>query len=385
MMPYGLFESPAFWLIWALALRTGLVWFWRAPGFSLAASLRRQVRAFPIALAGVVPVPLVSALLRTYVAPTVWNRYFVGIGLSPDMTEEARVIADNRWGFDALAELSVSPDGKALACTDSSQRLLWRADIDGRHWAPELEASQWTFLSPSWSADSREIAVVWSPYDGPGRLIIVDPKVKKQRTIAGGPAGRYLSAAWSHSGHTIAVATMRPSTEPGEQDRGPTTIWLIDAASSQWTKLLTLPAASRAAIVPGLTWRPDDKEIAFTRLAGTRPGTQIWAVSVPDGRLRQITRGATDALPSWSPDGRWVAFISRPLGRDTNRFGAMLWDLDRTLGEIALVHPDGTSRADHIAKADPYAGISWVSPTRLLYDRNETLIYGSPRVLAGSH
>jgi hypothetical protein len=407
IMPHGLIESPAFWLICALALRTGLVWLWRVPGHSRVASLQHQVRSFPVVLAVVVPALLVSALLETYAAPTVWNRYFIGIGLSPGMTGEARLITGNPRGFDALAESSVSPDGEALACTDGSQRLLWRGDIDGAHWAPELEASQWTLLSPSWSPDSKEIAVVWSPGEKPGRLVAFDTKARKHRTISGGPVGRYLSAAWSHHGHTVAVVTMSVSTEPGEQDRGPTTIWLVDATSSRWTKLVTLPAVSRAAIVPGLAWRPDDEEIAFARRAGSRPETKVWDIQdgaagggksgLNDSRpetgiwkvgtngagLRQVTRGPTDALPSWSPDGRWIAFISRPAGGDSDRFRAMTNECPLRLGEIGLVHPDGTGRVDHIARADPYSPISWVDPARLVYERNETLILGSPRVLAG--
>ncbi len=57
------------------------------------------------------------------------------------------------------------------------------------------------------------------------------------------------------------------------------------------------------------TWSPDGRTIAFQ---GYRDGGyDIWAVNTDGTRLRRLTWGPyDDREPTWSPDGKWIAFSS---------------------------------------------------------------------------
>src|SRR5262245_51305553 len=72
------------------------------------------------------------------------------------------------------------------------------------------------------------------------------------------------------------------------------------------------------------SWSPDGRRIAFT---GNLGRTVIDVMNVDgSGRHRLTPNGASDAIPAWSPDGRTIAF-------DNNR-----------TGEIDLMNADGRGR-----------------------------------------
>lgn len=58
----------------------------------------------------------------------------------------------------------------------------------------------------------------------------------------------------------------------------------------------------------------DGKQIAFvvSKLDGPKNAyrSNIWLADIAAGRVWQLTRGDSDESPAWSPDDRWVAFVS---------------------------------------------------------------------------
>src|SRR5215813_4490011 len=67
--------------------------------------------------------------------------------------------------------------------------------------------------------------------------------------------------------------------------------------------------------IGGTQISPDGKLIAYTVGYGDFKQdafiTQIWIAEVASGRTFQLTRGAKSSTnPRWSPDGRWLTFLS---------------------------------------------------------------------------
>ena len=80
-------------------------------------------------------------------------------------------------------------------------------------------------------------------------------------------------------------------------------------------------------------WSPDGKELAFTAEPSTdaawSTNTDIWTVPVEGGDAKNLTEAnkGADAQPAYSPDGRWLAYVSQaragfevgPVGADATR------------------------------------------------------------------
>jgi eukaryotic-like serine/threonine-protein kinase len=66
---------------------------------------------------------------------------------------------------------------------------------------------------------------------------------------------------------------------------------------------------------PG-SWSSDGKRLAFTGHGDT--GTDIWTLSIEENRKPQVflNTPADERAPQFSPDGRWLAYVSNESGRD---------------------------------------------------------------------
>jgi TolB protein len=83
---------------------------------------------------------------------------------------------------------------------------------------------------------------------------------------------------------------------------------------------------------PGpVAWSPDSRSVAF--LVWSRDQDEIWVIPVdgPGPRSPLISNPSHHLGPSWSPDGRWLAFVEDTPG-------------DPWIHKIVVMHPDGTDR-----------------------------------------
>ncbi len=112
LLPHGLIELPAFWIAWALALRTGSAWLWPLPGSGRWLSLKRQLRRSAAVLPFVVLMLLVAALLEAYPARSVRSRYLGGVGISRQLRLEEVILGDVMYDKPDIGLPAISPAGR---------------------------------------------------------------------------------------------------------------------------------------------------------------------------------------------------------------------------------------------------------------------------------
>lgn len=121
------------------------------------------------------------------------------------------------------------------------------------------------------------------------------------------------------------------------------------------------------------TWSPDSTRIAFVSCEGRKCQTRvqdIFVMSATGGPRRRITWSGDNNSPSWSPDGRWIAYYNargRPL------------DLSSS-AELFVVRPDGRGRRNvsqskrrELQLSGNESGISWSPDGRwIAFDADDT-------------
>jgi hypothetical protein len=92
-------------------------------------------------------------------------------------------------------------------------------------------------------------------------------------------------------------------------------LYSVRADGTQETRLLTIAGGD----VWGAAVSPDGKRVAFRVSSGKDPASDIYVAEIDGTHARRITHsGRHDTQPSWSPDGKRIAFISIPAGTSGN-------------------------------------------------------------------
>jgi serine/threonine-protein kinase len=185
--------------------------------------------------------------------------------------------------------------------------------LDGASPAPlrERHLTQASFLAgveewPAWSPDGRYL-VYAAESGGFKKLFIRRLEASTERQLTTGPADD-IQPAWSPDGRHIAFVRaslpggkLEPSDVLGwygeEAD-----IWVIDAEGGGEARLIA------KAVSP--SWSPDGKRLAFdAALAGPR---RIWVTDAGGANPQQLTTDSSEAVvhtsPRWSPDGSRIVF-----------------------------------------------------------------------------
>jgi dipeptidyl aminopeptidase/acylaminoacyl peptidase len=106
-----------------------------------------------------------------------------------------------------------------------------------------------------------------------------------------------------------------------------------------------LRTVANPALDPSGNWVAYDVTAADVK--ADKNFTHVWMTSTDGSRTVQLTNreGESESTPRWSPDGRWLAFIS---SRDDKKENDQLWLLDRTGGEARPLTKLNGSVVDYV-------------------------------------
>lgn len=163
--------------------------------------------------------------------------------------------------------------------------------------------------APSWSPDGTKIAFeVWQEGRKSSQIYTanVDGSDVKQLT-----EGQYYNwiPRWSPDGKKLVFETTRNDTPKTHRRGGYRDIYVMESDGQNQINLTTNTFGHHPS------WSPDGKSIAYMSHGG------VWVMKADGSAKQNISHGTTrDSEPAWSPDGQWIAFTrtaNKPPGPET--------------------------------------------------------------------
>jgi Tol biopolymer transport system component len=224
--------------------------------------------------------------------------------------------------------------GLTLATDDHGIEIVLfdkRSLIQGRNL---FGASSWGVIS----RDGTEVAATYTNMKGVASLAIVQSDSHNLREY---PGIRTANICWSYDKSKLALTD--------QKDPPDAVLEVID-----WGASVTEEIDPRAKLT-SQCWSPDDKKIVYEAADSIR----IYEIGQDKSTIITVAKGEN---PTWSPDGRWIAFLDR----DT----------------YYAIHPDGHGLKKMLHKSASYSGLLWSPDARIVaYVSEAGLFEGAWRYL----
>jgi TolB protein len=167
-----------------------------------------------------------------------------------------------------------------------------------------------------------------------------------QHPLLSNPDNDY-DATWSPDGKSIVFTSER---------NGSADLFHVNADGSGLKALTQDPAYDDQA-----AFSPDGRKLVFvsTREGGT---ANLWILDLASLRAQRLTTGTGgNYRPSWSPDGKWIAFSSgrgKPMPFSEGRWERL------QLADLYIVHPDGSGLKQIPVQQDFCGSPKWMADSR---------------------
>jgi dipeptidyl aminopeptidase/acylaminoacyl peptidase len=270
----------------------------------------------------------------------------------------------------------LSPDGGWVAYTvttidsakDKSDNDIWMTSWDGAT-TIRVTSSPESESTPRWSPDGRYLAFLSGRQEGKGAQIwLLDRRGGEAQRVTQLKGG-VSEFAWSPDSRRMVLVVDEETDSVARKDtaehKTPKPI-VIDrynfkqdiagylGSKRSHLSLFDVETRKTATLTSTLeddespSWSPDGRLIAFVRGPVAEPDkardNDIYVVEAREGAApKQLTTfdGPDDGRPSWSPDGKWIAFFRG----DEPKYQAY------NLSKLAIVASDGSAPARVLTEA----------------------------------
>jgi dipeptidyl aminopeptidase/acylaminoacyl peptidase len=318
---------------------------------------------------------------------TVKLRWILAVFFLASQSWAAKVTVDDLMRLRSLFDVRISPDGKRVAYVVSTPSIE-RAEHEAVLWlVPSVGGTpqRLTYSTKIFNKPLPSPCLRWSP-DGSSLSFVGDvngiPQVLAMSASGGEPwpltsvPDGVSTYEWSPNGKQIAFLGPDPlAADLAERMKNKSYVIAVDRNDRLprlWVQDVPggkpRPLSPANESVTDFQWTPDGLSIAYS--ASNRKGfyaryqSRVFVATVSSGERRSLVdRAGVNRAPRFSPDGRWVAFISS--GGHTGMIAPM---------DLHVVSADGKSSIRNLSgPKEAWIGeFVWAPDSRsLLYVPNE--------------
>jgi dipeptidyl aminopeptidase/acylaminoacyl peptidase len=270
-----------------------------------------------------------------------------------------KITIDDFFQIRDVSQPELSPDGQWVAYMvrtrmlkeDKNEQRLWMVSTRGGDAIP-ITAEGVSSSHPRWSPDGKYISFLSARNEGKNQVWLLDRRGGEAQKLTDVKQG-VNDFEWSPDSTRLVLIIQDPKPEDAEavgdkdkdkdkdKEKKPKTpppyvidrlqfkqdtigyldrrrdhLYLFDVASKKLTQITSGDFDDEQP-----AWSPDSKQLAFTSNRSqpdpdaTRD-SNIWVVAADNtdkgAHLIQITTNpSTDNQPTWSPDGKWIAYVTQ--------------------------------------------------------------------------